>query len=834
MLIFGLATLIALIALSLWSFRWGLLLYLAVGLMFPVLWIGPIAVRLELVYCLWLVFLFFVRKIAIGTDFQVVSSKFQVRSSKNPELRTKNYEPRTNQWHPILSCYALFLTAMVFSTLLLLLARSSSAISRQSLIPFYGFLRPLLIMLLFRNSQFNERWLHRLLVTFVVLSIPISVLSICQTGGFGFAQDLTQRWYTSPWRTSIPVVKSQWGFILRNTGVFEYHGYNATFSLTAILIAGYLLIKIKGGKRKLALLYPSLTLATIAGLFSVSVTFLLGGIILLFLLTLSSRTSPRGLLKFTTNAAVVIGVSLLLAAPLILKSPDIRQGLRNQIGRIIDGDFLRGRYDAPAAGKLAPTYKAITQRLIFGWGFKEGVFSGDSLYVSLLYRGGIIGLGLWFFFITTILTFALRHPALSTRLTFLLTILYLVVGLGNPSFFIPRLGEWYWALIGLSINAFRVVPPLPRKLRVLHIIPDLREGGAERLVMNLLGAFDRNQLGVAVVSLYPESRTFFERKTKQQGLKVFFLNKHPGPDPLIIFRLYRHFKAFSPDVVHTHLYVLPYALIPTLLCRVPVRLHTVHNVAQMEVEGWRKLFHWVAFRFARFIPVAVCDYVAKTVQAVYGITPPVIYNGIFLENFPLQPSATTKNREEVVLLHIGRFVPQKNHLLLLEAFSLVVKEAERTLLWLVGDGPLRLRVERKAKELGLRDKVRFLGLREDIPQLMAESDIFVLSSDWEGAPLTVLEAMASAKPIVATAVGGVPELVEDGKTGVLVPSGNAEALSQTILHLIRNRNFRQTMGEFARKRALEQFSITNTARGYEGLYIFRDRSPLTVRRKTEV
>ncbi|MEO0071778.1 MAG: hypothetical protein ABIK39_06825, partial [candidate division WOR-3 bacterium] len=462
MLIFALITLIGLIIISLLSFRWALFFYLITALVFPVLKIGEFAIRIELIYSLWLIILFVTRSLVF----------------KNQKV---NF-----QWRPIILVYALFLTALLFSTLLLLFTGGSSAISKQSLIPFYGFIRPLLIMLLFRNTQFTERWLNRLLTTFVVLSIPISILSICQTLGLDFAQDLTLRCYASPWRTSLPVVKSQYGYLLRSTGVFEYHGYNATFSLTVILITGYLLIKEPvlnfnlRRKRNLALLYTSLVLSTIAGLFSVSVTFLLGVAVVLLLLALSSRTSPRGLLKFSTIMAIVIGAILIFVAPVILKSSNLRQGLLNQIGRIIDGNFLKGRYYLPSAGILAPTYEAITRRPLFGYGFGEGFFSGNSLYVGLLYRGGIIGLGLWFFFIATTLKFTYRHSGLITRLIFFLTILYLAIGLGNPAFFIPRLSEWYWALIGLSgslmVGSFT---EKHRQLRVLHIIPDLKKGGAE-------------------------------------------------------------------------------------------------------------------------------------------------------------------------------------------------------------------------------------------------------------------------------------------------------------------------------------------------------------------
>ena len=140
-------------------------------------------------------------------------------------------------------------------------------------------------------------------------------------------------------------------------------------------------------------------------------------------------------------------------------------------------------------------------------------------------------------------------------------------------------------------------------------------------------------------------------------------------------------------------------------------------------------------------------------------------------------------------------------------------------LWLVGDGPLRPAVEKAIVKMGLERKVLFLGIRDDVPQLLAASDVFVLSSDYEGVPLTVLEAMAAGKPVVATAVGGVPELIEDGETGILVPPRNPEALAQGILRLAKDASLRQRMGKAARERAQERFDISRTAREYEALYL---------------
>ena len=357
------------------------------------------------------------------------------------------------------------------------------------------------------------------------------------------------------------------------------------------------------------------------------------------------------------------------------------------------------------------------------------------------------------------------------------------------------------------------------RVRILHVIPNFGPGGAERLLVNLLEEFDRERFEVAAVSLYPETGTILEREIREKGLKVYYLNKHKGPDPRMVPQLWNIFQDFRPDVVHTHLSVLRYTLLPALFCRVPVQVHTVHNIAQKEVDQVGKLVHWFAFRLAGVVPVSISQEVAVTVRNLYGheIETPVIYNGIPTGRF----SAYTNRKDEnnTILLHVGRFSLQKNHKLLIEAFALAVKECSRLRLWLVGDGELKSDIEKLVAEKGLSSYVSFLGIRADVAELLGQCDIFALPSDWEGVPLTVLEAMAAGKPVIATAVGGVPELVKDGETGILIPPQDTKSLAQAILKLATNPELGQQMGQRGQTRAKEQFDIARTTRNYESLYM---------------
>ena len=166
--------------------------------------------------------------------------------------------------------------------------------------------------------------------------------------------------------------------------------------------------------------------------------------------------------------------------------------------------------------------------------------------------------------------------------------------------------------------------------------------------------------------------------------------------------------------------------------------------------------------------------------------------------------------------NIARLAPEKGHIFCLEAFKMVVNRFPKAKLIIVGDGILRPDIEAKIKELNLDENVIMSGYREDIPEILASLDISLHTSIWEGMPIAIIEAMLSAKPIIATRVGGIPELIEDGVSGLLVPALQAGALSASMERLINDKTLAANMGEVARARAKERFnsdvmmgSITN-------------------------
>jgi glycosyltransferase involved in cell wall biosynthesis len=366
-----------------------------------------------------------------------------------------------------------------------------------------------------------------------------------------------------------------------------------------------------------------------------------------------------------------------------------------------------------------------------------------------------------------------------------------------------------------------------KRVRVLQNIPKLATGGAERLVLDLAKHLDSKVFEVVIVSLYPFTGEPFELEAKAEEISVTYLSKQLGFDPRVCNEMHRLVQDYRPDVVHNHLHGL-YTVLPACLWHdVPIRLHTLHSVAEGEANGsWRALQR-IAFRNLRFVPVSISKVVHDTVQKIYGpIESPIIFNGVDTKRY-LKPSV---NREEwrrqnniskyaPIFVNVARLAPEKNHKLLIRAFGEVAQSLPAAILLIVGDGQLRTELVSIVTDLGLHESVRFLGIRTDITDILNASDTFVLSSNWEGLPLTVLEAMSASKPVIGTAVGGVSELISNEDNGLLVPPRAPEALAAAMLELARNPAKGLLMGKRGLEIVKRRFEVREMARQYGELYV---------------
>lgn len=361
-------------------------------------------------------------------------------------------------------------------------------------------------------------------------------------------------------------------------------------------------------------------------------------------------------------------------------------------------------------------------------------------------------------------------------------------------------------------------------MRVLHVIPTLVVGGAERMVARLAGHLHRWGHTVSVAVMYDSQGTWIEAELISAGVPLHFLGKRPGLDLSMIPRLARVIAGFRPDVLHTHMYVLKYCL-PALViggrCRI---VHTLHSVAGAEVEFASRILQQFAFR-AGVVPVAIGGGVAESMRSTYRLAPEhVIPNGIPLSDCAPPPGAREQIRsclgipaDAPTFACIAQFVPAKNHEGLISAFTSQRLRSRNAHLLLAGDGGRRRQLERQAREAGAADRIHFLGVRSDVPAVLAAADAFVLASRREGNPLSVMEAMAAGKPVLATAVGCIPELVPED-AGRLVAPGETGALEAVMYEIAGDLRLARALGGVAARVARERFDDTTMARAYERLY----------------
>ena len=360
------------------------------------------------------------------------------------------------------------------------------------------------------------------------------------------------------------------------------------------------------------------------------------------------------------------------------------------------------------------------------------------------------------------------------------------------------------------------------RLRILHITPTLSVGGAEQMASYLMTGLSSSH-SIGAVGLFPRASSAIEHRLADANIPIWHLNKRPGFDPRMYASLYRVFRHFRPHVVHTHMAVQRYVFPVLLRYRLAAAIHTVHNLAEHETDAAGRCVHWFAFR-KNVLPVGISREVSASVKRVYGVScEAIIPNCVPVEQYRRDSDVRRQWRDQqridgdaIVLTCVSRLEPQKNPLLVLQAFAQL--RDQRTHLVFVGDGSLRKKLSEVVRTTGLASRVHLLGKIGNVSDVLAASDVFVLGSNWEGNPLAVMEAMAAGLPVVATEVGGVPELVRHGIDGLLVPVGAEAAFVQAMQCLIENPSLREAMAASAQQRAFSEFRVERMVGQYADLY----------------
>lgn len=353
---------------------------------------------------------------------------------------------------------------------------------------------------------------------------------------------------------------------------------------------------------------------------------------------------------------------------------------------------------------------------------------------------------------------------------------------------------------------------------LLQVMPEFGLAGAETMCESLCYQLQKSgKYNVIVASLFDFHSPITERMEKF-GLKIIYLNKKPGIDISIIYKLYKVMKEYNIDIVHTHRYVMLYAIPAAIMAGVKVRIHTVHNIATKEVDGYRRILAHFFFKHCGVIPVSISPLIQKSVVKEYNITKeqtPVIYNGSDLNKCLVKTNYSAS--EPFNILHIGRFNPQKNHSVIIDAAQKLKEEGLKFVIKLIGGAGNEEQRKQEVKLKGLENEIVFCGLQGNVYPFLQAADCFILPSLYEGMPITLVEAMGCGLPIIASAVGGVPDMIENGKSGILIRP-NAEELTSAIKRLIENEKLRESLGKNALIKS-KDFSVERMFKGYDNLYM---------------
>ena len=352
-------------------------------------------------------------------------------------------------------------------------------------------------------------------------------------------------------------------------------------------------------------------------------------------------------------------------------------------------------------------------------------------------------------------------------------------------------------------------------MKIMQVIPAFGTGGGEIMCETLTTKLTELGHEVMAVSLYKEETAITERLQKK-GIKVLFVGKKPGFDLSCILELRKIIRSFKPDIIHTHLYALKYAVFAKLFFKTK-EVHTIHNIAEKEASTTDQKLNRLFYRLKLAIPVSLSQEIQKTVVALYRISPqncPVVLNGIDLSK--CLPKVDYGLHSPIKIIHVGRFSEQKNHVYIIEALKQLPRNTFCLDFW--GDGELLGSIKNLAKQYRLEGEINFNGTTDNILKELANADIFILPSKWEGVPMSIIEAMGTGLPIVASAVGGIPDMLINEESALLLNAvGDPSELANALFRLSISKELREKLGTQAHTDA-ELFSSDSMARRYVNIY----------------
>ncbi len=374
--------------------------------------------------------------------------------------------------------------------------------------------------------------------------------------------------------------------------------------------------------------------------------------------------------------------------------------------------------------------------------------------------------------------------------------------------------------------------PLTHKPLIAHVLFRLSTGGLENGLVNLINKLPNDKYRHAVICM--TDYTDFRNRINNDTVQVYCLNKKPGQDLAVYVRLWRLLRHIKPDVLHTRNLSALEAQLPGLLAGVKCRIHGEHGRDMDDVDGtnWRYVMLRRLFRplVQRYMPMSkdLEDWLIKQIKVpITKISQ--VYNGVDINRFnendakPLSLLPIEFRDPKLLLIGtVGRLDPVKDQLTLVQSFIHLVKTqpelSHKVRLVIVGSGVLMSSLQILTQDADIEHLVWFAGERHDVADIMQTLDLFVLPSINEGISNTILEAMASALPVIATKVGGNPELVIDGQTGYLVLKQDPIAMAAAFKHYLLQPELLKLHGQAGRSRVISTFSLNRMMADYMAIY----------------
>ena len=351
------------------------------------------------------------------------------------------------------------------------------------------------------------------------------------------------------------------------------------------------------------------------------------------------------------------------------------------------------------------------------------------------------------------------------------------------------------------------------KIRICHIIGSLQYGGAERQFVHLMNNMIPNSKYAIFIGKHLNKGFYSllskDIKYKHIPIRIFWA-------PFQIFKIARFLKKYRITFLQTHMYWANfYGSIAGKIANVPVIITTEHGR-----NPWKNMLHYYLERniITKLVDMRVC--VSQDILKVRKQNDKIPNKKLtYIPNCVELPEKFVKTKNKIFTIgSIGRFVAAKDYSTLLKTFAILKKRNIKFESYIVGDGFLRSQIEDERNVLGLKSMVKITGFQKNIPKWLKKFDLFVISSIREGQPVVILEAMAYRLPIVATSVGGIPDTIRNNKEGILVESGNPEAIANAIQFLFNNEKVRIELGKNAYKRIIEDFSIKDICQKYIKIY----------------